>query len=105
MLFVVLCFTSCLDIEFSFGEVDTAFAQIDRETNTLLENTDATDFVTEEYSELFNPNATKDEETDAEEVCEHIDTNLDGFCDLCEYDFSVAKVVNELEKERKELIE
>jgi hypothetical protein len=97
-----------LDVEFSFGEVDTAFAQIDRETNTLLENTDVTDFVTEEYSELFNPNATdtpKDEETDVEEVCEHIDTNLDGFCDLCEYDFSVAKVVNEHEKERKELIE
>ena len=108
MLFVVLCLTSCLDVEFSFGEVDTAFAQIDRETNTLLENTDVTDFVTEEYSELFNPNATdtpKDEETDAEEVCEHIDTNTDGFCDLCEYDFSVAKVVNEHEKERKELIE
>ena len=108
MLFVVLCFTSCLDVEFNFGEVDTAFAQIDRETNTLLENTDVTDFVTEEYSELFNPNATdapKDEETDAEEVCEHIDTNLDGFCDLCDYDFSVAKVVNEHEKERKKFIE
>jgi hypothetical protein len=108
MIFAILCLTSCFDLEFSFGEVDTAFAQIDRETNTLLENTDVTDFVTEEYSELFNPNATdtpKDEETDVEEVCEHIDTNLDGFCDLCEYDFSVAKVVNEHEKERKELIE
>ena len=109
-LFALLCLTSCFDIDFQieFGEIATAFAESDGNTNGFFEGESDTYAATEEYSELFNPaptEATNDEETDAEEVCEHIDTNLDGFCDLCEYDFSVAKVVNELEKERKEFIE